>query len=171
MQVSRFWSPLAWPDLLCAHKHRTRQQTVGHVAVAFGMALICWHPRFISAHLSAVADIWMRLANPPDRLDANLMVLMLLLVVLCLQLLLLAAYAWTVRNRNLQSSSSQEVSWVQNDIQDMLGAVTVLSNKQGCRLEPLLWRLQILPPLLQTSHVRQGSRASRGAVPHQVRAS
>lgn len=76
MQLAEFWSPLAWPDLLCAYKSRTRQQAQAHVVIAMVLAFICWHPRIIAADISAVAWAWTRLNRYSWSMDGHMMILM-----------------------------------------------------------------------------------------------
>lgn len=125
VQVSNFWRPLSWPDLLHAYKPKTRQHAPAHVFIATVLAFICWHPKSIAFFPSAIASIYIRLKTY-SALELDIILVMANLAMLCIQIALPGAYLWVIRYWHLHAAASQEVSLLQADIQDMIGAAATL---------------------------------------------
>ena len=121
--MSGFWnSPIAWPDLLCAHQPEARQNAVLHVLTASFLTVLPWRVFGITSYWAIANDIWISCRIIEYKMTTTFM----LLVMLCCQAALPFVYLWVVGHQNLCASTSKVVSSLQKDMQAMLQANATL---------------------------------------------
>ena len=57
LQVSDFWDPVAWPDLLRAYQPVTRLTAILHILMAIFLAALSWKAHGISSYLVAAVEM------------------------------------------------------------------------------------------------------------------
>lgn len=128
MQMSCFWNPSAWPDLLGAYRPWTRRIAVAHVLLALYLArvFVC-NREMLTWFWRGTIYVWFCSGDIGTKAAICLMAMVFLMFLISIPL----GYLWMARYFNLYECFSKEASSLKADIQKMLQAVVKLEQHQA----------------------------------------